>query len=352
MSNRRIVIFNRYNTFSSIGIYSQNLYNAAGTTSELYSVYSRDLFRKKRLGYPGIEITGVFPRNFGLYALNQYFPRITHKKASNILSEVKKESGIVHYSSSLMLPFDKSVDNVVSIHDVIFLKSTGTDSPYLQRKYYIKAFEKFSQYEHILVPTHAVRRELVNLGVDGNISVIPYSVSNIFRKLDNKTDLRKKYNLPADKILILSVSTPAARKNLQMVKEVVSELGSKFKLVRVGSGVNQSINFHGLDAESLNEIYNACDVLLFPTLDEGFGFPNVEAFAAGLPVVTSDIEVCREVADRAALTVDPFSKSELKRAVIDVLNNTEEFVRKGFERSKLYSQVLFSKNLISFYRSI
>ncbi len=52
-------------------------------------------------------------------------------------------------------------------------------------------------------------------------------------------------------------------------------------------------------------IYRSARALLFPSLHEGFGFPILEAMAAGLPVVTADRGAMREVAGEAALLVDP-----------------------------------------------
>jgi len=53
------------------------------------------------------------------------------------------------------------------------------------------------------------------------------------------------------------------------------------------------------------ELYRSAHGLLFPSLHEGFGFPILEAMAAGLPVLTADRGAMAEVAGAAALLVDP-----------------------------------------------
>ncbi len=62
-----------------------------------------------------------------------------------------------------------------------------------------------------------------------------------------------------------------------------------------------------LDADQLADRFGAARALLFPSLHEGFGFPILEAMAAGTPVLTSDRSSMAEVAGDAALLVDPTS---------------------------------------------
>ena len=61
----------------------------------------------------------------------------------------------------------------------------------------------------------------------------------------------------------------------------------------------------GVDPGRLEELYAAATVVVTVTLLEGFGLPVLEALGRGLPVVSSDLPVLREVAGDAALWVDP-----------------------------------------------
>ncbi len=87
--------------------------------------------------------------------------------------------------------------------------------------------------------------------------------------------------------MILSVSSNLRRKNIPVIREIMKLLGDSYRLVKVGSPVDDAINFNYLTAEKINLLYNVCDALLFPTLGEGYGKPVVEAFVSGLPVVAS-----------------------------------------------------------------
>ena len=190
------------------------------------------------------------------------------------------------------------------------------------------------------------------MGFEERIEVVYQPIPRYFRKLAvDKAKLRIKLNLPLDKILLLSVSTNRPGKNLKALRDMMHLMDDRYKLVRVGVPVGDSITFRGVSDETLNEIYNACDVLVFPSTEEGFGRPVTEAFKVGLPVVASDIEVMQEVCGDAAILVAP-TPCELKRGISDILGNKDEFVNKGIVRSELFSFASFANSLRKFYSSI
>ena len=80
--------------------------------------------------------------------------------------------------------------------------------------------------------------------------------------------------------------------------------------------------------------------LAFPSLYEGFGIPILEGFAAGIPVLTSNITACPEVAGDAAIIVDPFDVHAIKRGMETMIFNENErrrLIDLGFERVSHYS---------------
>ena len=76
-----------------------------------------------------------------------------------------------------------------------------------------------------------------------------------------------------------------------------------------------------LDDRELAWLYRNAEAFVFPSYDEGFGLPPLEAISCGTPVIASDIPVCREVLGTAALFVDPESPEELQRAMVSVLSD-------------------------------
>jgi glycosyltransferase involved in cell wall biosynthesis len=63
-------------------------------------------------------------------------------------------------------------------------------------------------------------------------------------------------------------------------------------------------------------LYRDSDLFVFPSIAESFGHPLVEAMASGLPILASDIPVCREICGEAAIYFDPFNAKSLAEAIV------------------------------------
>jgi glycosyltransferase involved in cell wall biosynthesis len=93
-------------------------------------------------------------------------------------------------------------------------------------------------------------------------------------------------------------------------------------------------------AKELARWYARAMILAFPSLDEGFGIPILEAMAAGVPIVTSNRSALAEVAGDAAVLVNPEFVEDIAEALKQLAGNQtlrEEFVRKGFLRVREFS---------------
>jgi glycosyltransferase involved in cell wall biosynthesis len=78
-----------------------------------------------------------------------------------------------------------------------------------------------------------------------------------------------------------------------------------------------------LSDEQLHEAYSHARLFCFPSLEEGFGLPLLEAMAAGTPVVTSNCSCLPEIAGPAARLIDPRSEEDLASGLREVLGLTE-----------------------------
>jgi glycosyltransferase involved in cell wall biosynthesis len=67
--------------------------------------------------------------------------------------------------------------------------------------------------------------------------------------------------------------------------------------------------------EDIPHFYSACEVMAYPSLFEGFGFPIVEAMACGAPVICSNTTSMKEIASDLAPTFDPLNVDEIVSAL-------------------------------------
>jgi glycosyltransferase involved in cell wall biosynthesis len=106
--------------------------------------------------------------------------------------------------------------------------------------------------------------------------------------------------------------------------------------------------------DELNQLYRTAAVLAFPSLEEGFGFPVLEAMSAGLPVVTSNSSALKEVAGDAALLVDPLDVDGLRGALQATLEDPavkERLVAAGFHRAAEFTWQRAAQQTLAVYRS-
>ena len=154
--------------------------------------------------------------------------------------------------------------------------------------------------------------------------------------------LNKKFGI--DQIYILDVSRFDPHKNIERVLDAFSLFkvkGLPHSLVLVGGrhmpGYSdmilqkiESSKYAGdiyvidyVEDDDMPALYACADVLLYPSLVEGFGLPILEAMKSGVPVVASNISCLPEIAGDAALLVNPFNPSEMAEAVSRVITDTD-----------------------------
>lgn len=174
------------------------------------------------------------------------------------------------------------------------------------------------------------------------ITVIPLGVDERwFREVSevDKAQVRTKYQLPEN--FFISVGTLQPRKNVESTIKAHRLLSHNERLRtpliivgRAGWKCDEVIRLieedattgavrwlqHVPDAELL-PVLKLAAALVFPSLGEGFGLPVLEAFAASVPVITSNTTSLPEVAGDAAISVDPLDIDQIKVAMNQMLDD-------------------------------
>jgi glycosyltransferase involved in cell wall biosynthesis len=95
-----------------------------------------------------------------------------------------------------------------------------------------------------------------------------------------------------------------------------------------------------VSAANLENLYRRASIFAFPSLDEGFGMPVLEAMAHGVPVISSNTSAMPEVAGDAALLIDPRDHDALAGALTRLANDETlrgDLIRRGLARARQFS---------------
>ncbi len=93
---------------------------------------------------------------------------------------------------------------------------------------------------------------------------------------------------------------------------------AEFNALAAELGIGDDVVFvGGVSLEETVNFYRAADVFVYPSLNETFGLPILEAMACGCPVVTSNVSAMPETAGGAALLADPKAPDSLARAIVE-----------------------------------
>ena len=290
---------------SGIGIYSTEILNG------LAADYPRDEFLHcyrpgkyasgSRAAYPNVRrrvLFSSFPtfRADLFHALNQRLDRRPSKKV------------------------------VCTFHD-LFVLTAEYSSPEFRARFARQAREAARRADLIIAVSDFTARQVSDLlAVEpARIRIVPHGV----HPAPPIQQAREK--------IVLFVGVLQTRKNLLRLIEAFEALPEDWRLVLAGapSGYGAAailerarahprIQITGyLAAAAIEQLYARASIFAFPSLDEGFGIPVLEAMAHGLPVITSNSSALPEVAGDAALLVSPLDAAEIAEALLRLAHDED-----------------------------
>ena len=275
---------------------------------------------------------------------------------------LKKISPDVFISPDAITSLKCHFPNLVVLHDLNFVHYPEV-MPLLFRKYYRYYTPKFAKKAtRIATVSHFSKEDIIkqyNIP-ESKIDVVYNGSGNMYSPVsDNiKEDTRKKYTNGEEFFIFIGALNP--RKNLSRIFKAFDlfkiNTHSPVKFIVVGEKMYWSedikeayekmefkndVIFTGrLKQSELSLVLASAKALVFTSLLEGFGIPIIEAFNAEVPVITSNLTSMPEIADDAALLVDPLSIEEIANAMLTVYENqnlVEEMIKKGRTRRKDFS---------------
>jgi glycosyltransferase involved in cell wall biosynthesis len=155
---------------------------------------------------------------------------------------------------------------------------------------------------------------------------------------------------------VLAVATLEPRKNLARLAEATRRLGVELRVAGAPGWGGVSVAGNGVrplgrvSDEELARLYRGAAVAAYPSLYEGFGFPVLEAMACGAPVVTSRGGATEEVANGAAVLVDPLDPASIAAGIEEAMSRRDELRTLGHDRAAAFSWDETARRTLEVYR--
>ncbi len=258
---------------------------------------------------------------------------------------LKKLKADIFLSTDGFLSLVSKTPSIAVIHDINF-KHHPKDLKFSHRIFYNHFFKKYAQKASRIVTVSNYSKTDICDNYRIQASKIDVSLNGVNTNfhpigIDQQIAIRKKYSAGKDYFLFVGALHP--RKNISRLLEAFDQFKSKTnstnKLLIVGAKMwwnkqleasfnqmchKKDVIFTGRKSpEDLNQLYASALAFCFVPYFEGFGIPILEAMKCACPVITSNITSMPEVADDAALLVNPYDVDEISSAMIKLNWNND-----------------------------
>ena len=229
---------------------------------------------------------------------------------------------------------------VSTFHD-LFVMTGDYSSPDFRARFTQQARDAAARSDLIIAVSRFTASQIESL-----LSVEPSRIRVIHHGVHQTSSTPKKENL------VLTVGAIQRRKNVARLVRAFENLPDSWRLALAGApngfgaaeelrAVEESpararIDILGyVSSAQLDSLYNRAGIFAFPSLDEGFGMPILEAMAHGVPVIASNCSAIPEVAGDAALLVDPLNTHNMGEALLRLASDEslrDHLTRRGLQR--------------------
>jgi len=270
---------------------------------------------------------------------------------------------------------------VVTCHDLTPLvhpeniQSTSL-LPSLTGALFRRSVDAMHRAAYVIAVSENTRRDVLKYTrcQENQVRVVYHGIDEIFYGKPDSAQVmafRRPFSGDGSRLLLhVGLNTPY--KNVETVLRIVralADLGAPVRLIKVGQefsesqrqlirelGITERVHFLGkLSPAELVVAYRAADVLVFPSIYEGFGWPPLEAMACGTPVVASGAGSIPEVVGDAAFLHDPTDVRGLTESVAALLGNEDlrkRQIARGLQRAELFTWERSVKQLAAIYGDI
>ena len=291
----------------------------------------------------------------------------------------QKKYDLLHIPSYRRIPLLKRTKVVATVHD---LAAFSVDGKYDRARMFFNRKivpSMIRNADHVIAVSHATKDDLVRLVgyPEKKISVIYSGIDHdLFRpvaKDEARRQLERLHGLDRPFFVYASRLEHPGKNHLRLIEAFERfklENDSAHQLVFAGAGgrgedviraraaespVREDIVFAGfVPVYSLALLYSGCDLMIYPSLFEGFGFPIVEALACGAPVICSATSSMKEIAGEFLPTFDPTDTDALYRALEAAVSRgwSAESRARGTELARRHNWRDTARHVMKIYDSL
>jgi glycosyltransferase involved in cell wall biosynthesis len=373
------------------GRFTRELMNAVvrfDKTNE-YLFFADSRTAEKELFPAGIEVVKIFTKESPTDAAAADGRRSTSDLIAMSRGVRKRNLDIFFFPAVYSyFPIIDRLNTIVTIHDAIPEKHPREVFPNRRSQLFwkIKQYLAIKQANLILTVSEYSKKQITEyIGVPPKkIRVISEGPGSGFKTLPRDEKMQavlEKYGLSCGLPYLLYVGGISPHKNIGALIEAFSKLAAlkdhdNLKLVLVGDNqldvffsdypnltrqierlhLGGGIIFTGfVGDDDLPFLYNSATAFVFPSFQEGFGLPAVEAMACGTPIIASRAGSLPEVVADAGIFFDPYSPEKLALIINEILLDFEKRAKmsaKGLERVKMYQWERAAGDLLSIFQEL
>lgn len=331
-----------------------------GDTLSGVGLYSREILHGLAAAHPEVRFDFCYRPHRYLRARHAQLPPNARRRL--LLDPISPHGADLFHGLNQRLPRTPHRRAVATFHD-LFVLTGEYSTPEFRTRFTRQARDAAERADAIIAVSAFTRSQVIDL-----LHVDParvYVVHHGIRKLPPCAAAVVR------EPVILNVGAIQKRKNIARLIEAFETVDPAWKLVLAGSNgfgaaeileriaaspARARILTTGyISPDQLAQWYSRASIFAFPSQDEGFGMPVLEAMAAGIPVVTSNSSALPEVAGDAALLIDPANTGALAHALRELTVNVdlrESLILRGIERGRTFSWEKAVRETWDVYRKI
>ncbi len=353
-----------FNNTTGLGNYSRSIIKSIANYSkknDLYLFTTKD--NKNLFNIESHHVKIIKPK---IYTNKKYW------RFYGLNNHVAKLNIDIFHGLSNELPIGLKTKKIVTIHDLLFLKYPHFYS-FIDRKIYnLKSKNACNKADKIIAVSQKTKDDIINY-----YNIEPEKIEVIYQtchdhfiqsKINKEIDssLQKKLSKP----YILYVGRIEKRKNLLFLLRAMTKINNinlicigkktnyykKIAAFNAANNLNDKVFFLNIDnTKKLSYIYKKSVGLVYPSIDEGFGIPIIEAMYSKIPVVISDGKVFKEIGGEHAYYFQQKNIDSLVHQIKKISTLSEERnirIEKNLHYVQKFNQQQQTQKIIDLYKKM